>query len=561
MQKKNIALGISDYKRIIEENYYYIDKTLLIKELIDNGMTVTLLPRPRRFGKTLCLSMLKYFFEETQTDNSHLFKQFKIWHAGEEYREKQGKYPVIFLTLKDVKSDTWPMAYSKIIDEISLEYQRHEYLLRSDILNPWEKETIENVIYKKASDSDYENAIKNLCIYLKRHHGQRVIVLIDEYDTPIHSGYFYGYYTSIINFMRNFLGGGLKDNNFLEKGIVTGILRVAKESIFSGINNLEFCSVLSYQYSDKFGFIEEETEDILKYFETDDKIDQVRKWYNGYKYGDTTVYNPWSVLSYIRKRKEGFVPHWINTSSNDLVKILITQGGESVKKELEDLISRKSIRKEVNEDTVFSEIEKSSGSVWSFLLFGGYLKVAGRDIENKRVMCNLMIPNLEVEYFFERIIDGWFAETIQSDKSEMMLNSLVRGDIETFEDIFAEYVEKSMSFFDPQGNDAEKVYHSFVLGLLVNLSSSYEVKSNRESGHGRYDIIVIPKNPEKPGVIIEFKKVNRRRKETLEEACQEALRQVEDRNYKQELTDRGVGNIISLGIAFNGKDIMIKRAN
>ncbi|WP_411680234.1 AAA family ATPase [Clostridium thailandense] len=553
---KKIPIGVTDFKEILNGNYYLVDKSLLIKEIIDDGSKVILLPRPRRFGKTMNMSMLKYFFEKTDEDNSFLFKDLNIYKY-KNIMERQGKYPVIYLTFKDEKYLQWNDCKSGMKFIIGSEFKRHSYLLESNVMDDEEKSIYKDIMNLKAEDIYYHKSLLSLSMYLWKYYNEKTIIFIDEYDVPIQSGYANGYYEEVISFIRNFLSGGLKDNIYLEKGILTGILRVAKESIFSGLNNLSVYSILKNKYSSYFGFSESEIEEIFKYYKVEFKLDKVKSWYNGYVFGDNIIYNPWSILNYVNNWDEGLQPYWINTSSNDLVKKLITKGGQQIKNELEDLIQNKSISKEINENIEMKEVDKSTENVWSFLLLSGYLKTVNKIRKaDGRLVCELAIPNLEVKYLYNEIIMSWFKESLNNDEFNLMLNSLVKGDIETFDAIFADYVIKSFSYFDI-GYESENFYHAFVLGILVALNDKYIIKSNRESGYGRYDIMIIPKDIEKIGIIIEFKKVNKRRKETLDIAAENALAQIKNMNYKQELLELGVKNIIELGIAFEGKDVMV----
>ncbi|SHH39266.1 AAA family ATPase [Tepidibacter thalassicus] len=551
---KKISIGISDFKKLISENYYYVDKSLFIKEIIDDGSEVILIPRPRRFGKTLNMSMLKYFFEKSDENNRYLFENLKI-NDYKEIMDMQGKYPVIYITFKDIKYSNWEDCNIGIKSVISDVYEKHKYLLNSDFLDERQRKYFNDVLNKDVNTVELSESLKTLSKYLTNYYKQKTVVLIDEYDVPIQSGYLNNYYGKVIEFMRIFLSAVLKDNEYLQKGVLTGILRVAKESIFSGLNNLKVCTILKNHYSDKFGFLEGEVEEMLKYYNIESEMDEVRKWYNGYIFGKNVIYNPWSILNYVDNYEKGYRPYWVNTSSNDLVKIILTKSGEFIKKDLEDLIKGKDIVKTINEDIVMKDIDKSSENVWSFLLFSGYLKVVNEEFKRGKTYCNLKIPNLEVAYLYEEIIMSWFNESINNEKFNIMLKSLVNGDIEVFEEIFSEYLIKSASYFDIE--ESESFYHAFVLGILVALNEEYEVKSNRESGYGRYDIMIIPKDKSKIGIIIEFKKVNKRRKENLEIAVQNAIEQIKNKNYRQDLLDRGVKNIIELGIAFEGKDVLV----
>lgn len=552
---KKIPIGITDFKEIINNNYYLVDKSLFIKEIMEDGSKVLLLPRPRRFGKTINMSMLKYFFEKTDEDNSFLFEKLNIYEH-KDIMGKQGIYPVIYITFKDLKDKNIDKCYEKIKEILSEQYDKFKFIL--DTLSEVDKMYYNDILLGKASEAQYETSLKNLSKFLSRYYGINVVILIDEYDVPIQSGYLNDYYEDIVEFMRNFLSGGVKDNEYLEKAVMTGILRVAKESIFSGLNNLSVYGILKNKYSSYFGFLEVEIEDIFKYYEVEFKLDEVKSWYNGYVFGENVIYNPWSILNYVNNYEEGLQPYWINTSSNDLVKSLITKGGQQLKNELEDLIQDKSITKDINENIEMKEIDKSTENAWSFLLLSGYLKTVKKTRKlDGRLVCELAIPNIEVKYLYNEIIMSWFRESVNNDEFNLMLKSLINGDIKTFGKILEKFVLSSVSYFDIGGQESEKVYHAFVLGMLIALSEYYEVKSNRESGYGRYDVMIIPKDKNKIGIIMEFKKVDRDDEEDLKKAAAEALKQIRERKYKQELIAREIKNIIEIGIAFEGKDVMV----
>jgi hypothetical protein len=405
---------------------------------------------------------------------------------------------------------------------------------------------------------DYENSLGNLLVFLNRYYGQRVVILIDEYDAPVHAGFKEGYYDEIINFIRNFLCGGLKDTDqYLEKGVVTGIMRIAKESIFSGLNNPGVYTLLSKEFDDKFGFTEQELEILLADFQVSHRYEEVKEWYNGYCFGSRVIYNPWSIINFLGSEENELKPYWLNTSDNQLVDSLLSKGGKELKKELEQLIRGESIEKAIEEEFVLKDIYIVEDFLWSFLLMGGYLKKTGkrRDDAAGCMYYTLSVPNLEVRITYTRIIKRYFSDKIENQELEMMLKALLEGDIDVFAEIFSDYVIKSMSFFDTAGEE-EKVYHAFVMGLLLWLGNGYQIKSNRESGYGRYDIMIIPKEKSKLGFIIEFKKT--RKKETLETAVKSALEQIENKKYETELLQSGINNYKKLAIVFKGKEVTVK---
>jgi len=555
MQK--LPIGLSDFKEVVEGNYYYVDKTLLVKELVDQGDKVLLLPRPRRFGKTLNLSMLRYFFEKTEADTSRLFHHLKIWQAGEEFTARQGKYPVIFLTFKDVKESNWKSALQKIKRLLQAEFLRHQYLREGSGLGAEEREYFQGIVKLATDQGDYEDALKQLSYYLSRYHAQKVILLIDEYDTPIQAGYVNGYYAEMVGFMRNFLSAGLKDNVNLEKGVLTGIMRIAKESIFSGLNNLGVFTVLSHRFADKFGLTEPEVKQMLQDYRLENYAPEINQWYNGYNFGETVIYNPWSIINYLGKPEDGFKPYWLNTADNSIIEQLLTRGGAELQIELESLIKGEGVEKPVEEDIVFAELERRDDLLWSFLLFGGYLKYVGKREQNKRWFYRLQIPNQEVSYVYDRLVEHWFEKRLGNRKIQMMLQAFVKGEVRDFERIFRDLVVTIFSYHD-FGDDSEKVYQAFTIGLLVWLAGQYEIKSNRESGYGRYDLMVIPHDPTGLGYIIEFKKVDAEENETAEIAMQKAFAQIAEKKYATELLARGINSFKQLAIVFEGKKVWVK---
>ncbi|MCX6583920.1 MAG: AAA family ATPase [Candidatus Aminicenantes bacterium] len=568
---KNLAVGESDFKKIITGNYYYVDKTLFIKEIIDRGDLILLIPRPRRFGKTLNISMLKYFYDccpETMgikhpgSDNTakSLFDSLAIQNAGEKYSEKMGKYPVIFLTFKDIKVPDWDSCLYKIKQLIQDEYLRHDYILDGNILKSQEAAYFKSIMNLEGNKGDYENSLGKLLIFLNRYYGKGVVILIDEYDAPVHAGFNNNYYDEIINFMRNFLSGGLKDTGqYLEKSVLTGIMRIARESIFSGLNNLGVFTLLAEEFDDKFGFTEKEIEKMLKDFNVFHMYDRVREWYNGYTFGKETIYNPWSIINFLASERKEPEPYWINTSDNQIVETLLTKEGKELKKELEQLIQGESIEKAIEENIVLKDVLVRDNLIWSFLLMGGYLRQSTRrsDEAAGKVYYSLSIPNIEVRRTYTGIIDRYFTGKIENEKLEIMLKALVEGDVELFGKFLRKIVTAVFSYHD-FGGEPEKVYHALVAGLLVWISSTHEIKSNRESGYGRYDISIIPRDPRKVGYVIEFKAIDTEEGETVESAVESALKQIEAKRYETELVERGIADIKKLAIVFSGKEVFVK---
>jgi len=579
MDTKKLAVGESDFKDIISGHYYFVDKSLFIKDIIDRGDKVILIPRPRRFGKTINLSMLKYFYDCCPEDlprssdtpaleskpvipgNTYksLFNSLAIGKAGAQYLEKMGQHPVIFLTFKNIKESNWKSCWSKIKELIQDEYVKHDYLLYSPVIKPTEKKYFKKIVDLKGDEGNYENSLGKLLIFLNRYYGKKAVILIDEYDGLIHEGFNNNYYDKIINFMRNFLCAGLKDaGQYLEKGVITGIMRIAKESIFSGLNNPGVFTLLSEEFNDKFGFTEKEVETLLADFNALDMYDQVQQWYNGYKFGNTIIYNPWSIANFLAGAGKELKPYWLNTSDNKIVETLLSKGGKELKNELELLIRGEVIEKAIEENIVMKEIESNEDSLWSFLLMGGYLKQTAKRMDHYgSIYYKLAIPNLEVRTIYKRIIQRYFSDKIENEKLEIMLKALIDGDIKLFEKMLRKVIAAVFSYHD-FGSEPEKVYHALVAGLLVWISNTHEIKSNRESGYGRYDISIIPHDPRLTGYVIEFKTVDTDDNETVESAVNSALKQIEEKKYETELVERGIKNVKKLAIVFNGKEVTIK---
>lgn len=548
MNKKMLPIGISNFKKIIEENYYFIDKSLLIEELLKTGSAVTLLPRPRRFGKTLNLSMLKYFFDiENKEKNRILFKNLLIEKS--DYMKFQGEYPVIHISFKDIKNSNWQDCLEKIRLEISMLYENYSFIINK--LSPLEKNIFEEILYKKSDLGTLSNSLLYLSKMLKNYYSKDVVILIDEYDTPLTSAYVSNYYEDAIYFFRNILSTTLKDNNYLAFGVITGITKVAKESIFSGLNNINVGTILDNKYK-HFGLLESEVEILLKYYNLEYQIDEVRKWYNGYKFGEDKIYNPWSILNYSNDKK--IKPYWINTSSNDLIKELLKNKSQELQEDLEELFLGKEIEKTILDGIIYSDLNRLS-TIWSLFFYSGYLTYENEIISpiTGDITYSLKIPNEEVKSFFR----GAFLEHSSKGRPELyskMMENLYYGNIDCFSKLLKENYKLAVSYHDTDSN--EKYYHNFMLGVLLILSEKYEISSNRESGDGRYDIAMFPKEKEQHGIIFEFK--YSKNKTNLENSSKEALNQIREKEYFQYMRGKGIKNIVCIGIAFTGKELNIK---
>ncbi len=571
---KRLPLGLSDFKEIVKKGYSYVDKTLFIEEIIDSGAKVALIPRPRRFGKTTNLSMLYYFLSNTEKDTKALFSNFKIAKStkidnlGQSVHDHMGQFPVIYFTLKGIDQNTWEKAYDKTKICIADEFKKYQFLLQATtfdensqkekpLLGDSEKKDFLDIINKTASSGTYEKSLYYLVEWLHRYYKKQVIVLIDEYDAPIHAGYLHGFYTEMVAFMRGFFGDALKDNSHLEKAVLTGILRVSKESIFSGFNNGTCYTILEDHFADKFGLLEEEVKTLFKEQQIPYQIEEIRKWYNGYQIGGEAIYNPWSIIQCIKSRGK-LQAYWVNTSSNELIKKLIWNGNTSFKKDVEGLLQGRSITKCIQEGILFSDLERQEDSVWSLFFFSGYLTLT-KDSSQTGTLHTLTIPNQEVAELYKGFVENWLEGNLPRDDLSEMLQSLITGNVSLFAKLFQKLVLNAMSFHDLDKNSSEKVYHAFVLGLLVALEKTHEVKSNRESGYGRYDVCLIPKNPKELGIVIEFKKAEEEEGEDLQMATSTALKQIEERQYVADLHSRGIPRILTLGIAFQGKKVLVQK--
>lgn len=550
-KRKPLPIGISDFKLAVSE-YYYVDKSLLIRDFLDNRPMVSLFTRPRRFGKTLNMDMLRVFFEKTDEDTSVYFKDKYIWQCGKEYTEHQGKYPVIFLTFKDVKCFSWEETAQHIRNLIAVEYQRHMELENSEKLSSYEKEQFSKTAKGMADTVDCQMSLHMLSLFLHKHHGQKAIIIIDEYDTPIQQGHNCGFYSEVINFMRNFFSGGLKDNPHLAYGFLTGILRVAKESIFSGLNNLKINSLLDYSYSQYFGFTNDEVQKMLDYYGASDKYNEVCEWYDGYMFGNTEIFNPWSVINYIA---DGCFPKafWQSTGSNDILGEIIASAPSEIKEDLHKLLSGSSITVYIDTSVIYPQVKNDSFSIYSFLLVSGYLRVSAIYPQHDgNFMCDVAIPNKEIAYVYEKEI---LNRTNNNNIAIAVSQAVFSEDAGKLQEILDKFMLESISSFDGVN---EGFYHGMMLGLCAVLSDRYNVRSNRESGFGRFDIMLIPKISSMPGFIYEFK-YTKDEKTDLYMLADEALKQIDEKRYETDLIGSGVDNIVKIGIAFRGKKAVVRK--
>lgn len=557
MDRKKLPIGISDYKKLIEEDYYYVDKTDFIRQILEEGSLITLLPRPRRFGKTLNLSTLRYFFEKTEGNVYRPLFNGKSIEQWKDFDKYQGKYPVILITLKDCKADTFEEMLPLLAQELQAEFIRHDYL-REHIRQADYLDQFVRLQNRKATLDEMTGSLKLLSELLTAYWGISPLVLLDEYDTPIHVAFDKGYYDRMIGFMRNFMSKVFKDNTDIFRGVITGILRVSKESIFSGLNNIDVDTILEQPMCTSFGFTQEETDRMLEDYSMSNLKDEVKQWYDGYLFGEQTIYNPWSVLSFINK--EGVLaPYWVNTGSDVLLRHLLADGPSQIRKGIESLIQGEPIRSVINDKLAFPDLLAEASNIWSFMLFSGYLK-ASEPAKNSDDLTEytLQVPNREVRTVFFTIIRSWINNgPVKNDRLELMLQALRAGDVEYFEELLNDFIINTFSYYDTNGREPEKVYQAFLLGLLAGMSD-YDVTSNRESGFGRYDILLRPKDGKGQAVIMELKRL--RPKETVEKALSSALQQIEDKQYDTILRKDGFTDILKMAITFDGKQVWIKTA-
>lgn len=555
-EKKALPIGISDYIRAQSE-YYYVDKTLLIKEFLDKKPLVSLFTRPRRFGKTLNMDMLRVFFEISKEDTSVYFKDKAIWQCGREYTKHQGQYPVIFLTFKDVKFDSWEATIDKIRGLLQVEFGRHLELKESDKLAEYEIEYFSKILEAKANEVELTSSLENLSRMLFKHYGKAPIIIIDEYDTPIQEGYTEDFYDEIIRFMRNFFSGAFKDNKNLSYGFLTGILRIAQESIFSGLNNLTVNSVMDEDYDRFFGFTYPEVHQMMEYYGVSDKDEELKDWYDGYRFGNTEIYNPWSVINYISK---GCIPqaYWVNTGKNEILEDVLKSATDDVTEKLYALLQGERVIARIDQNVVYRSLSEDPANIYSLLLVAGYLKALTKELQGDgSYLCEVSIPNREIAAVYKNEIFSHLLQigAITRTTANKIAESLYANNLEKLQKAIAEYMDKSISFYDA---GAEGFYHGLALGLVALMDNHYKIKSNRESGDGRYDISLIPRESKYPGIIMELKWKSGLEEEALEALSGEALRQIDDKRYDSEMSYDGVEKLLKLGIAFSGKKVKIK---
>ncbi len=553
----SIPIGVEDYKEIIDKKSAYVDKTFLIQEFWQDGAKVILTPRPRRFGKTLNLSMLKYFFEKTNQDTAYLFKQKNIWNYPE-YHHLQGQYPVIFLTFKDIKASSWELAYAEFAGIISEECKRLLFTLVIEKIDIFDIDIFNRLREKKASEQELTQSLQFLSRLLYEQTGKKVIILIDEYDAPIVNSYLNNYYQKMIGFVRNLLSKALKTNSALEKGFLTGITRISQEDIFSGLNHLVVRTVLNTQYSDKFGFTQEEVDQLLANYNLTDKKNEVKYWYDGYVFGQINIYNPWSLLNCI-ENKGVFQAYWANTSNNDLIRDLIAKSNKDVKDDIELLLQNQVlVNKKIDENISLRDIKNNNQELWGLFLSTGYLTATSHAIIDEDYYYTLAIPNREIAKLYRELIAKAIDQTLQSGQTTALFTALMKEDLYSLTTLLQEFVINSCSYYDLPANDLERSIHLFVLGLLSGLSNRYIIQSNRESGQGRYDIMLMPRQSEDPGILIEFKKSKNDKQKTLATTAKKALQQIKSLDYKVQLkTFEHKGPIFYYGIAAYGKRLVI----
>ena len=554
MERKPLPIGIEDFKEVIDSGYYFVDKTLMIKDLIVNKVKVGLFTRPRRFGKTLNMSMIQRFFEKTDESNAYLFDRLKISEYPE-CMQYQGQSPVISISLKSMKQGSYKDAFHMFKVLIAREYDRHKVILKSGKISDSERDLFHSILTQRAEDAFYLDSIKFLSDIMVKYYNKNVIILIDEYDVPLENAFYQGFYTDMVNLIRSVFESALKTNPSLDRAFLTGCLRVSKESIFTGLNNLDIFTIISPMFTDSFGFTPDEITDILKYYKLEDKANEIKDWYDGYLFSDTQIYNPWSTINHIKNLTVNpnypCKPYWSNTSSNEIVKRLIEESNDRTKNAIEELINGTPVKAQIYEDITYGTIDVNSEYIWSFLLFTGYLKVTAYETIGDETYYEMVIPNTEVKSIYKNTIRAWFEKKINADSRTDILEAILKADAEKLEDLLCTWMVNTISCFDEQ----ENYYHGFVTGLVSGFNG-YMVVSNRESGNGRFDLVVKQRSDAEYAAILEFK-IAKTYKE-MSAKCDEALRQIEEKNYIAGLQDELYRNISKYGICFCKKRCQVK---
>ncbi len=556
---KTMPVGISDYVRAQSE-YYYVDKTLLIKEFLDRKSLVTLFTRPRRFGKTLNMDMLRVFFEQSNIDTSVYFKDKAIAKFGSKYMDYQGKYPVIFLSFKDVKFDSMSETLDKISELLQVEFGRHSELLKNSEIESYEMEYFEKILNKSASKVEISSALENLSRMLDKHYGIAPIIIIDEYDTPIQEGHSRDFYDEIIDFMRTFFSGAFKDNKHLSYGFLTGILRIAQESFFSGLNNISVNTIMDDDYSEFFGFTSSEVRDILKDYKLTGKYEEVKNWYDGYIFGQSEIYNPWSVINYVSKKG---VPqaYWASAGKNEILEEVLAVATNDINEKLDLLLKGEKVVARIDQNVVYRSLTEEPANIYSLLLVAGYLKAIRKQIQfDGTYLCEIEIPNREIAAVFKSEILSHMVQSgaMKQSTADKVAESLYTNNHDLLQTALMEYMYNSMSFFDA---GAEGFYHGLTLGIVALMDNQYRIKSNRESGDGRFDLALFPREAQYPGIIFEFKWDKDLSEKELMDLSAEALEQIDDRDYVCEMNDLGIRDIVKIGAAFSGKNVRVMSSN
>ena len=549
-RKKELPIGIEDFKTLIDNNYYFVDKSLFLRDLMHRFGKVSLFTRPRRFGKTLSMSMIRYFFEKSEEDHSYLFQDLKIADAGVQYMAHQGQYPVISITLKDVEANDFDTAFTMFRELIAREFKRHREVLSSPKLFEGDKNLYLQICNREGDYAAYCSALQFLSECLYEVYEKKVIILIDEYDVPLQNAYFKGFYEKMVDLIRSVFSSAVKTNTSMAFAVLTGCLRISKESIFTGFNNPDVYSVIETKFSDAFGFTEQEVQQMTQDYELDNRFNEIKDWYDGYLFGKTEIYNPWSVLKYIQQATDGAqiaaMPYWVNTSSNSIIQELMIKSNQITRKELERLMNGEVLRKQLFTDITYANLDVNKEHIWSFLLFTGYLKmVKFEKTETDEYYFTAQIPNTEVRSIYKSTFLQWFRNVIRETDKTVFFNAILNGDAKTFEQQMNGLLMKSISYHD----GLESFYHGFLTGLL-EFSDRYLVESNREAGTGRSDVIITDELSKEIAVVIEAKSMGT---DDLETECQDALKQIRDKQYVFNLKTKKKKKIIQYGIAFSGK--------